>query len=123
MPPGGSRPVSNGRVAESRNDASGGGADCNEGMPANARQAQAEPEAPPPPVVPEFEPVRPPDLIAVDTTSMQLQWQAVNQLPLHIPLNGAGKPACDAALIPPVSLEYLLETRLVGPTSSCLWVH
>ena len=125
MPPGAAKPTGNGRASED-NGSSGGMAGPRENGHALAGHEREQEQEPPPPVIPAFTPAGSPDLIAVDTTSMQLQWQPICQLPLTIPLDVNGQPVYDAAAIPPCSIEYRLETRTVrcasflGPMN---WPH
>ena len=77
---------------------------------------QDEPPAELPPPVPKFEAVRPPELLAVDTTSLHLQWPSVCQLPLEVPVGCSSGAGDDPAELPSCEVEYCLESRMV----SCL---
>ena len=111
VPPAAAKPPSNGRAPEDTGSSGGMGVPRQNGHASG--HEQEEEQQPPPPVIPAFTPAGLPDLIAVDTTSMQLQWQPICQLPLTIPLDVSGQPIYDAATIPPCSVDYRLETRTV----------
>lgn len=80
-----------------------------------------------PPPVPKFEAARPPELLAVDTTSLHLQWPSVCQLPLEVPIGSSSGPGDDPADFPSCEVEYCLESRLVscvlaGPFCLTCWL-
>lgn len=77
----------------------------------SADQNEGEQEVPP--IIPAFEAARSPDLIAVDTTSMQLQWHTVRQLPPQMP-PGLSSSGPDHQELSTCDVEYCLETRLVS---------
>jgi len=60
----------------------------------------------PPEYVPTFSPASPPSLVAVDTTSMNLQWKAVTQTGLSV-----SPPA--GTEFPPCSIAYILQMQQV----------
>ena len=59
-----------------------------------------------PEYVPTFSPASPPSLVAVDTTSMNLQWKAVAQTGLSV-----SPPA--GTDFPPCSIAYILQMQQV----------
>ena len=63
-------------------------------------------EETPPEYVPTFSPASPPSLVAVDTTSMNLQWKAVAQTGLSV-----SPPA--GTDFPPCSIAYILQMQQV----------
>ena len=69
-------------------------------MPANTEEESL------PEYVPTFSPASPPSLIAVDTTSMNLQWKAVAQTGLSV-----SPPA--GTDFPPCSIAYILQMQQV----------
>ncbi|BDA40522.1 probable fibronectin type-III domain-containing protein 3a [Coccomyxa sp. Obi] len=86
----------------------------------SADQDETPAELPPP--VPKFEAARPPELLAVDTTSLHLQWPSVCQLPLVVPIGSSSDAGDDLAAFPTCEVEYSLESRLEsssrGPRST-----
>lgn len=78
----------------------------------SADQDETPDELPPP--VPKFEAARPPELLAVDTTSLHLQWPSVCQLPLEVPIGSSSGAGDDSADFTPCEVEYSLESRLVS---------
>lgn len=89
----------------------GGKSPANESSSANANEEETEE---PPPIAPRFEAATSPDLIAVDTTSMQLQWRSVHQLPLDMPPGPSRDDSCNESELPPCKMEYCLEMRVVS---------
>lgn len=63
--------------------------------------------------VPCFEAAQAPKLIAVDTTSISLQWQSVGQLPPSEQAKAYAKSQDLEEELPSCDLEYCLQTRLV----------
>ncbi len=63
--------------------------------------------------VPCFEAAQAPKLIAVDTTSISLQWQAVAQLPPSDQAQAYAKSQNVEEELPTCDVEYCLQTRLV----------
>jgi hypothetical protein len=63
-------------------------------------------------IVPQFEAAKGPELIAMDTSSMHLQWQSARQLPVQLPTSPKNNQL-DAASLPSCSIEYRLEMRMV----------
>ena len=66
--------------------------------------------------VPGFEAAQAPKLIAVDTTSISLQWQSVAQLPGDEAAQAYTRSQGDDVVLPNCDLEYCLQTRQVAPT-------
>ena len=69
------------------------------------KPAETDDESPPE-YVPTFSPASPPSLVAVDTTSMNLQWKAIAQTGLS-----ASPPA--GTDFPPCSIAYILQMQQV----------
>lgn len=65
------------------------------------------------PIVPQFEAAKGPELIAMDTSSMHLQWQTVRQLPVEN-LASSRPDIPDADALPCCEIEYCLEMRMVS---------
>ncbi len=63
--------------------------------------------------VPRFEAAQAPKLIAVDITSISLQWQSVAQLPPSEQAQAYAKSQEPEGELPSCDLEYCLQTRLV----------
>ena len=66
--------------------------------------------------VPGFEAAQAPKLIAVDTTSISLQWQSVAQLPADEAAQAYSRSLGVDVVLPNCDLEYCLQTRQVAPT-------
>jgi len=103
------------RAAEVAKPVNGRGGKPSANGSSSADAIEEDPEEPPP-IVPRFEAATSPDLIAVDTTSMQLQWRGVHQLPLDMPPGPSRDDSCNESELPPCKMEYCLEMRVV----SCL---
>ncbi|CAK0735929.1 hypothetical protein CVIRNUC_000663 [Coccomyxa viridis] len=68
--------------------------------------------------VPGFEAAQAPKLIAVDTTSISLQWQSVAQLPADEAAQAYSRSLGDDVVLPNCDVEYCLQTRQMGPRES-----
>ena len=66
--------------------------------------------------VPCFEAAQAPKLIAVDTTSISLQWQSAAQWPADEAAQAYTKIQGDDVVLPNCDVEYCLQTRQVAPT-------
>ena len=80
----------------------------------NAHPTEKVVELPKP--VPCFEAAQAPKLIAVDTTSISLQWQSVAQLPPSDEAQAYSKSQDLDEGLPSCDVEYCLQTRLVFST-------
>ncbi len=103
------------RAAEVARHIDGKGEKPKANGPAPADPDEEQQEIPPP--IPIFEAANPPITIAVDTTSMQLQWDPVRQLSSEMPPGLPVVPSSGTDL-PKCGVEYCLETRLVSWTNA-----
>ena len=86
------------------------------GVTGDGSEAEQKAEELPKPV-PCFEAAQAPKLIAVDTTSISLQWQSVAQLPPSEQAQAYAKSQDLQEELPSCDVEYCLQTRLVSRSS------